>query len=195
MGPLHCGPVFLTRLPNPNLSIPLRSISWEGLSGISWQPHQFYVRLVAPPALELSLHIVHPAVQPFNRPRDLANVVAGDRCLWIGRSHGRGASLTPHVGTVRQAIPLIAEAESIAQLEVEASPVRIPPYGGGVLCSGRGNAEEDGNQGHGSHRHSMTQGLGPVQCLNRVHRCLQQHGNRKSHHLCSKDHRFSCFRI
>ena len=35
-GPLHCGPVFLTRLPDSNLLVPLRSISWEGLSGISW---------------------------------------------------------------------------------------------------------------------------------------------------------------
>jgi hypothetical protein len=34
-----------------------------------------------------------------------------------------------------------------------------------------------------------------VQCLNRVHRCLEQYGNWKPHHLHSKDHRFSWFRI
>ena len=168
MGPLHCGPVFFTLLPNPNLSIPLRSISWRGFQRSLDSLNRSYRRLVAAPTLELPLHVVHPAVQPFNRPRDLANVIAGDCCLWIGRSHGRGASLTSDVGTVRQAIPLVTQAESIAKLEVEASSIRIAPYGGGILCSCRSNAEEDGNQGHGSHRHSMAQGSGPVQCLSRT---------------------------
>ena len=65
--------------------------------------------------------------------------------------------------TVRQAIPLIAQAQAIAELEVGAAPIRVSPKRWGFLRHGRGNAEEEGNQGHGSHHPSMDRNAGRVE--------------------------------
>jgi hypothetical protein len=44
------------------------------------------------------------------------------------------------VGTVWSSIPLVAQAEGIAELEVYASPIRIAPHGRGFLRHGRSEA-------------------------------------------------------
>jgi hypothetical protein len=118
--------------------------------------------LIAAPALELALHLVQASAQPFNGSRDLPDIVAGDGPCLIDSGHSWGG-LSSGVRAVWEAIALIAEAEGVAELEVGAAPIRIPPHGRGVLGDGRREAEEAGDKDHDAHRSSMNRSAGGVE--------------------------------
>ncbi len=80
----------------------------------------------------------------------------------VRRGHG-WAGLPSGVRTVRQAIALIAQAESVSELEIGASALRIPPHRRSVLGNGRGGDKDADDEERGSHQHSMTPSAGPVE--------------------------------
>jgi hypothetical protein len=120
---------------------------------------------IAAPALELPLYVIQPAAQPFDGPCDVSDIVTGDGSFLIS-GHGWRAGLASRVWAVGRAIPLVAEAEGVTKLEVNASAVRIPPDGGGFLGEGRSEAEDAAEEDRGSHRPNMTRGPAPVECSN-----------------------------
>ncbi len=136
--------------------MPLAKVGgWDpkGVGGTS-QKKFLMLPLEAPSALVLSPQIIQLAGQSFNGSCDIANIIAGDGSLTVG-----GSGLAPCVWTVGQAVPLVAQAEGVTEPEVGAAAIRIAPESWGVLSHHRGRAEDAGDQDHGSHGHSMTQGL------------------------------------
>lgn len=122
-----------------------------------------YRRLVAASPFELSLDVVHSPVQPFDGSGDLSNVIAGDCRILLGRRYERGPGFSSHVWTVWQSIPLVTQAQVIAELEVGAAPIRVSPKRWGFLRNARGNAEEEGGKDYGSHHYSMNRNVERVE--------------------------------
>lgn len=118
------------------------------------------LRLIAAPALVLPPDVVQPAAQPFDRPRDIADIIARHRFRRGGRRRG-GAALPFRVGAIRSAIALMTQAEGVAEPEVGAAGLRIAPEGRNLLGEGRSSAEEAGHEDHSSHHFSMQRGTGP----------------------------------
>jgi hypothetical protein len=117
-----------------------QSQGW-GRCGIKKFATRFFASgLVTTPALELPPHVVHPPAQPFNSAYDIADIIAGDRSWAIGE-HGRRIGLAPHVQAVRQAIPLVAQAQAVPEPEVGAAAIGIAPEGRGILSDGRDRDE------------------------------------------------------
>jgi hypothetical protein len=114
--------------------------------------------LEASPAFVLSPEVIELPVQVLDSPRDVPDIITGDRACLVRRS-----GLTSRIRTVWQTIPLVPEAESVSELEVGASTLRISPHRGSLLGNGRSDAEKASYQNHGSHRHSMIRGLRSVE--------------------------------
>ncbi len=116
--------------------------------------------LIAAPALELSLDVVQSPAQAFDGSRDVADVIAGEHLFLVRRRRTEVASC---VRAIWQPITLVAEAESVSELEVDASPVRVSPDRGTFLGDDRRNAQKADDEDRASHCHSMTRSVGPVE--------------------------------